>query len=509
MVSVHLGGEKDKSNNSLIRCYDKRYIQVKPIPSLYPQEDMAKRFFEYNNGVHLSEGTAQKIYYNTNHEECGDLCIKSTLQPLNVRCLSFDFYEFPSFDLPAEQPPPNRGICVLNSGNKDDARLRNVDQGYTDEELFSDPSIAGHYRFRLSNFGGHYNVRNPRGGQLADQLDYPVTSPNDLNKIYVWGGSRWGIAHLPPWENGTVTVTPSSRQALARQVNCSLVARDTPPSWDNTTQLTYYGGYTPVNNNQKCVGLLTKQDAANACLNSGGQLCPNQQVVKSLEGRKIGCSYDGDPVWSAADVPISLNQTKFVRCCAKYSYPNFCAAQYSQSNINFCSQFKTFHQCQYQGTGYNRQSNWGFGRLLKSYRNACIGSNYNPNQCMKTMVQDWAPRDQCIWCLEPGTGQGECRAGSDFGVCKSSNAITKNRFAEIANVMCGKEATCRLSKAYPDMACFLLGTCGVNGDGTVDPNVVACANYDYNQAQCGQYPDQCVWVPSSQRCLAIDSIGGD
>ena len=89
---------------------------------------MAKRFFEYSNGVHLSEGTAQKIYYNTDHEECGELCIGSALMPRNVRCLSFDFYEFPTFDLPDEQPKPNRGICVLNDNSNEAARLRNVDQ---------------------------------------------------------------------------------------------------------------------------------------------------------------------------------------------------------------------------------------------------------------------------------------------------------------------------------------------------------------------------------------------
>ena len=436
----------------------------------------------------FQRGTHQKIYYNTNHEECGQLCQQSPREPLNVRCLSFDFFEFPSLALPTEIE--NNGVCILNSGNRDSARLRNVDQGYTDEELFSNPAVAGHYRLRLSNLGGHYMVRNPRGGQIAEQLDYAQVTPEDQYKIYIWAGSRWGIAHIPPWDGSKA---PQTRGPNA--VNCSQTPEPTPK---NTTQLTYYGGYTPVGLDQKCVGRLNKANAILACESTGGQLCPNQQIAKSLEGRKIGCSYDGDPVWSAEDIPSPPQETRFARCCAKYSYPNFCAQSYSQSTINFCSQRKTFHDCQYQGTGYARQDANGFGLLLESYRTACVNSKYKSNMCTKAMVQDWAPRDRCIWCLEPGTGRGQCRAGNDFGICRDSDQIARDRFANIVNVMCGTATTCRLAKAYPDIDCMILGKC----DPIPDPNEVACASFSGNITQCNAYPNDCTWVPANDLCVA-------
>jgi hypothetical protein len=473
----------------LHRCYDKKYVKVQPLPVLRPQEDMAKRFFEYNNGVHLSEGAIQKIFYNTNHEECGDLCIKSPQTPGNVRCLSFDFYEFPSTTLSQEEITPNRGVCVLNSANQDDARLRNVDQGYTDEELFSDPYIAGHYRLRLSNFGGHYAVRNPRGGQLAEQLDYPIQSPDDLYKVFVWGGSRWGIAHIPPWEPNTV----QSRDVLGK-IDCTVPGNLSR----SANQLTYFAGFTPIDINQKCVGLQDKAGAISACYESGGFLCPTQEIAKSLEGRKLGCSFDGYPVWSA-DVPQTPGDKRFVRCCAKYSYPNFCQQQYNQANIDFCSQYTTFRTCQYAGTGYATQNQWGFGRLLKSYRDSCVASASDPNKCIRAQMQDWAPRDRCIWCLQPGTGQGQCRAGNDFGVCSGSPPIIRDRFANILSVMCGKDTTCRVANKYPDITCFLLGTCSaVNSD----PSITPCASYSGNQLLCNAKSDFCYWVPSSGRCLS-------
>ena len=48
---------------------------------------------------------------------------------------------------------------------------------------------------------GYYEVRDPRGGALANFLQYagnPLTGLQSVN--HVWGQSRWGIFHyrLPP-----------------------------------------------------------------------------------------------------------------------------------------------------------------------------------------------------------------------------------------------------------------------------------------------------------------------
>jgi len=422
-------------------CYDKSYVQVTPLTTENLLGDTAKRFFNYNFGVHLGEGTSQRIIYNVDHIACAEMCLTSASGPAQVRCLSFDFYAFPYLRTPEEIE--GNGVCVLNTDNSDTGRLRNVDEGYTDEELYALPSDAGHFRHRSDPFTGYYEVRDPRGGSIASQLDYPGDA-DDLNAITVWAGSRWGVAHyqldyVPP-------------QGYTCNLNTGGVSYN--ESYVPPTPLTFTAGYTPVLRNQHCPGLVAKADAAALCASTGGFLCPNQATVRLLNGRKLGCSYDGFPMWAASDSPNNPNQ-KFVRCCAAYKDVDNCDALYSQSNLDFCSQFTTFHNCVTYGSGYQRQFSLGFGVRLQQYRNDC--ANYG--QCTNVVKQDYAWRDRCVWCLEPGVGGGYCRAGNQLGVCASSDTASQVRFAANVANTCGAEATCRVVAEYPDLCNNFPGVC--------------------------------------------------
>jgi hypothetical protein len=492
-------------------CYDKIYITKRPPPQPYAASDRAKLFFEYNNGVHLCEGNIQKIWYNSDHVQCAERCIKSTIDdPQKIRCLSFDFHEFSSLLLPGEEY--GRGICILNTENQDTARLRNVDQGYTDDELFSIPSFAGHYRLRTGNIGGYYSVRDPRGGQMATMLDYPKVG-KDVNQIVVWGGSRWGITHLLTADVGTVPEPFTCSNGL---VSSTIH----PELWNN--QWTMKGGYTPVRRNQKCPGLVTKTEAQSLCADTGGFLCSRYTINFELQGLKLGCSYDEDPVWAVEDIPTNpTKDLKFVRCCGEYGFVNTCETQYSPANLDYCSQFQTFPDCVKVGSGYSRQFSWGFGNLLQEYRRQCT----DPQGCQEMLVQDWTPRDRCIWCLEPGTGGGQCRAGNHFGICKSTANDTRARFSAYVNRICGPATSCRLIQKYPDLCELFLGsgssscnqpmspptitTTGVGGGQDDNGGGITsspCKSYIL-KSLCNTVSDQCKWNDVTQKCTRRLDIG--
>ena len=116
-------------------CYEKKYFQMTPLRVPDPL-DIVIRFFEFSYGVHLSEGTNQQTYVLHSVTECAKLCLTST-GTSGVRCLSFDYYphEYPRPEAPFFETVES-GICVLNSENKDTARLRNSDMGWTDSELY-------------------------------------------------------------------------------------------------------------------------------------------------------------------------------------------------------------------------------------------------------------------------------------------------------------------------------------------------------------------------------------
>jgi len=157
-------------------CYNPDYLQVAPPDfwNLVPTSFTSK-FFDFQAGIHLSEGIHQRFYYNADVDTCARYCVQSSGGLLNdttygapifgspnlslkyVRCLSFDFFPFetPNSALPYNESS-TLGTCVLNSGNKDVARLRNVDQSFTDAELFA----FSYYQERpFSNLEGYYEVR--------------------------------------------------------------------------------------------------------------------------------------------------------------------------------------------------------------------------------------------------------------------------------------------------------------------------------------------------------------
>ena len=132
--------------------------------------------------------------------------------------LSFDFYPF-------EDPKPTEpwletaltGVCVINSENRDSARLRNSDLGYSDASLF----YRAHFSYLpFSDAEGYYELRDPRGNQLSTMLDYPSLNSSVPATFVSWGGSRWGmytlVAPVPQSQNipsecppiGPATVDP-------------------------------------------------------------------------------------------------------------------------------------------------------------------------------------------------------------------------------------------------------------------------------------------------------------
>lgn len=283
-------------------CYDTLYQQQYAPKGYYEESDFVKKFFTFSFGTHLSEGSTTQIHYNLNVTECAAACLGSASTKgatYTTRCLSFDFYPFED---PWYQPPYNEvlenGMCVLNTANRNTARLRNEDQGFTDAELFYKYS---HYTSRpFSNLGGYYEIRDPRGGQVSEMLDYGGSSLDVTTQI-VWGGSRWGITHLripPPIDTSYACQGPNALDAAAGD------GSGPPPQ--------FYGGYTPVDTDQRCPGMVKYGDAAALCNSTGGFLCATQAEVLKLDGSKLGCSLDGFPMWAAADVPTSPSQTKFV-----------------------------------------------------------------------------------------------------------------------------------------------------------------------------------------------------
>ena len=72
------------------------------------------------------------------------------------------------------------------------------------------------------------------------------------------------------------------------------------------------------------------------------------------------------------------------------------------------------------------------------------------------LVRDWAPRDACIWCLEPGgTGTGQCRPGGDYGICPTVPSAQQALFAITVQSVCGPAAICQLTHSYTDLELVL------------------------------------------------------
>ena len=451
-------------------CFSAPYARLQP--QKQARVGLSTMFFTFHAGVHLSEGTHQKIIYNLTPDECAAQCLKSAgMCPKNVRCLSFDFYPF---ETPLTSAPwfesPDTGICVLNDENKDSARLRNSDLGYSDTGLY----YRSHFSYLpFSDNEGYYEIRNPRGGGLAYMLDYGMTDTDLPPTINVWGGSRWGIFHY------------AAPQPVGFVSACPFISANPPPQTDYELPR-YFGGYTPVDEYQHCPGLVSFDRADELCANTGGRLCTPQEL-ELLRGVKLGCGFDGPvrgtnpgdsfnlrkyPLWSESDRGKSLatsgRAAKYPRCCANYAQLDSCFAYkfdgtYCDPGSNEpycpyseCSKFKLATDCINYASGTAKQRVAGMGIYLDEIRQNCTRDN---SMCKGWVVQDWAPRDQCVWCPTEGGakggGSGECRAGSSLAVCKNAPELQRQVWANTIRTHdeCQpvRETICRMAQNYPDL----------------------------------------------------------
>jgi hypothetical protein len=428
-------------------CFNEFLLDLTPPEDIdvSPSMGLASKFFAFNFGVFLSEGTWTKVLYNLDVNECADACLRST-STSNIRCLAFNFFPFeePWYSAPWQESIW-RGICELLSSNADFARLRNEDEGLTDAELF----YASHFTNRpFSDLAGYYELRDPRGGRMSQLLDYDgefqdSQQADSTITSSLWPRSRWGIFHIK---------APKG----IRMPQCK-----TTPTTSVTSkpdEMEYVGGFTPVDDNAHCTGRVTKDQAQDLCVSAGGRLCTSNELTL-LQGRQLGCSLDSYDVWSSEDSTTTTTTTgnnnnnkpppvKFARCCASYVTPTSCD-YYTSSRWNFCESLDNLPDCIKRGSGAWRQSSLGFGNYVANIRGDCASKRLST--CRGVLVTDWAPRDYCVWCVKPGSkSAGECRIGNSYGVCP--NAATKSRvsFATSLSQHCGIGSLCALSKFYSD-----------------------------------------------------------
>lgn len=430
---------------------------------------IATKFFKFSWGVHLSEGSNQQWIYNIDVEACARRCLLSASVSIpnndgfneKIRCLSFDFYPH---ETPKTGDPWNesidKGMCILNSENRDTARLRNEDLGYSDAEFF----YKSHFSQRpFSDYDGYYEIRDPRGNVLKKLLEYNAIVPElDLNSV--WGKSRWGIMYF----EGPLRKPPVTEKMCVDGADDS----DRDP-------VNFVVGFTPITDEQHCGGLQTKKEAVELCESASGYLCSSKIVINpennstyrpldAMFGKKIGCGYDGQDtgafakpyeIWSEEDNEFSgkpgekVPVRKFTRCCAQFTLVTFCD-HYKIDNINYCTSLKTASECSLSGTGRTTQFTKGFGNYLDEIRADC--QRDPAAKCSGSVVRDWFTRDRCVWCVQPGFGEsggaGSCRPGGDFGICPTSSNRTRNMFSIRAKRLCGGTGViCPLVKAFPDL----------------------------------------------------------
>ena len=442
-------------------CVNQNWAGVQPPPRWDAVEKpLVSMFFEFFAGVHLSEGSYQRFYYNTDVTMCAELCLASAGGGLNtetfaapvfgvpqpdyvfVRCLSFDFFPF---EEPVESAPyyesPETGVCVLNSNYRENARLRNVDQGLTDSELFA----SSFYEYRpFSALEGYYEVRDTRGAGIAAMLNYNQGGSLG-DSVRAWGGSRWGSAAL------SVPVPMDDDITCVKGVSVS-------GGGGGGASSMFTVGFTPVREDSKCPGLVTKAEAEAMCQWAGGALCPNQQSLNATKNIKLGCSFDGYPMWTQADVPGPGNAYRFPRCCGQYEIPVNCG-YYVEAAAKRCASFLTDTACLWGGSGTARQLTLGFGHALPLVREHCVAAAQAGASCSALLIQTWTPRDQCIWCptwgSAAGGGQGVCRPAGMFGICPNSESTFTDVFQLTVRNQCTANEICALVDVFPDLAAVL------------------------------------------------------
>jgi hypothetical protein len=429
-------------------CFESLFLAQ--VPSHVADTSLTTRFFEFSYGVHLSEGNNNQWWLVDNTEECARKCFASATNG-GIRCLSFDYYpmEAPLKQWPYEETI-DTGICILNSENKDSARLRNSDFGLTDAELF----YKSHFSHRpFSALEGYYELRDPRGGRIALMLEFNANAKYSTNNL--WPRSRWGLMHLhiPP-EIQTGMVCNGIDNAPDTGV---VMPGGTTVSSASDVGARFYGAFTPVDESQHCPGMLTKQESVDMCAELGGYLC-SADAMKKANWNNLGCGIDAFSIWTedAAEFnKIGVPITKFLRCCADYGVLNFCP-MYSKSQIDFCRSFKTASDCIMGGSGTWLQASSGFGKMMDQIHNTCAQQS---SQRCRGLIRDWSARDACIWCLSPGVGDeggaGECRAGNNYGVCQTATTAMQKLFALEIKALCDSATVCRIATSYSDKSTVL------------------------------------------------------
>ena len=236
-------------------CFEKKYFKL--APKNKDPLDIVIRFFTFSYGVHLSEGTNQQTHVVHSVAECAKLCLSST-GTSGIPCLSFDYYPHEDYYNYTGAPhfeTPSSGYCLLSSSNKDTARLRNSDMGWTDSELF----YKSHFTYRpFSGEEGYYELRDSRGGQISTMLEY--SKGIDFSAVNLWPRSRWGLMYLSvPIEvaTGYLCTEPDDAPDNSPIIN---PADGSSVEFSEDASVRFTGAFTPVDWDQvrTLFGILNK-----------------------------------------------------------------------------------------------------------------------------------------------------------------------------------------------------------------------------------------------------------
>jgi hypothetical protein len=194
--------------------------------------------------------------------------------------------------------------------------------------------------------------------------------------------------------------------------------------------------------------MLSKDDTQKLCASAGGRLCTAAEI-QGLQGRKLGCSLDAYAVWSSEDRPVGL---KFARCCGDYEMSVECAAYVAGPRVSFCTNQRVLWDCMFKGSGTSQQIDKGFGRLLDSFRKRCASGEFG-SSCQGALMRPWYFREKCLWCpkLSSSDNDGDCRPGSDYGICPFAPDSAKRLFGVNLVAVCGNAAACGLRRMFPDI----------------------------------------------------------
>jgi hypothetical protein len=138
-------------------------------------------------------------------------------------------------------------------------------------------------------------------------------------------------------------------------------------------------------------------------------------------------------------------------------------------------------------------------------------------------VENWYPRDNCVWCLEPN-GAGNCRPGNDYGMCATADPQDQALFALKMKALCGASTICRLTYNFPELGTLLsvpttsptsqpshrpatptLSTNSPNPVRFVCSSVMTGTSAAAAKSLCAKQPS-CKWYQS--KCVPVHPING-